>query len=288
MKPLQRLLMIIILPVNFVTYDVISQVKPYEIPLWQQGAPGFEDKKNEPEQAKDWWVKNIHNPSITVYLPPEGTANGTSVIVCPGGGHNALVFNSEGHDAAIYLNSLGITAFVLKYRLAREENSPYELDIHPRQDALRALRLVRSKAEDWKLNPNKVGMLGFSAGGEVVAMVAYESGIGDPDAEDHIDTFTAQPDFQILIYPGPLGIPESVSADAPPVFVLAANDDECCVAPALEIMHKYMMAGASVEGHFYASGGHGFNMGYSTDLLTVKNWPSRMKEWLEDYIIANK
>lgn len=152
---------------------------------------------------------------------------------------------------------------------------------------MRALRLVRSKAKDWELVLGKVGMPGFSAGGEVVAMVAYESGEGNPDADDPVERLSGKPDFQMLIYPGPLRVPESVASNAPPAFVLAAHDDECCVAPAIAIMQKYIEGAASVEGHFYASGGHGFNMGYRTDLLTVKNWPSRMKEWLEDYIIED-
>jgi acetyl esterase/lipase len=98
------------------------------IPLWKNGAPGFENKKNEPEEAKDYWVKNINNPSITVFFPPPEIANGTAVLICPGGGFRLLVFKSEGLDPAKYLNKLGITAIILKYRLPREPNSPYSLD----------------------------------------------------------------------------------------------------------------------------------------------------------------
>lgn len=271
--------------VLFISFKSYSQGKGLQIPLWENGAPGFEERKDEPEQAKDWWVKNIHNPSITVYFPPTEIANGTAVIICPGGGHRELVFNAEGRDAAVFLNKLGVTAIVLKYRLAREENSPYKLDVHPKQDASRAMRLVRSKAQDWDLNSDKIGMLGFSAGGEVVAMVAYESGEGDPDAEDPIDRLNGRPDFQMLVYPGPLGIPDAVPAGSPPAFLLAANDDECCVAPALDLMQKYTVAKIPVEAHFYASGGHGFNMGYRSDLKTIQAWPGRLADWLSDYII---
>src|SRR3984957_10859582 len=94
------------------------------LPLWKNGAPGFENRKNEPEEAKDYWVKNIHNPSITVYFPPADSANGTAVLICPGGGHRLLVYKAEGVDPAKYLNKLGIVAVILKYRLAREPNSP--------------------------------------------------------------------------------------------------------------------------------------------------------------------
>ena len=155
-----------------VSFNAISQTTPEQIALWPNGAPGFEHLKNEPEEAKDWWVKNIHNPSVTVYYPEKGKANGTAVLVCPGGGHRALVYNSEGRDAAEYLTSLGITAFVLKYRLAREENSPYKLEVHAKEDAYRAMRLIRHRANEFGIDPAKVGIFGFSAGGEVVSWVA--------------------------------------------------------------------------------------------------------------------
>src|SRR5690349_16164095 len=162
----------------FIAPVVFAQT-PRVIYLWEHGAPGFEKLKDEPEQAKDWWVKHINNPSIVVYQAPKEIANGTAVLIAPGGGHKALVFNSEGVDAALFLNKLGITAAVLKYRLAREEGSPYSLDIHPRQDAYRAMRLLRSRGKELGIDINKIGMMGFSAGGEVVASIAYATGEGD-------------------------------------------------------------------------------------------------------------
>ena len=150
-----------------------SQEKGLKISLWENGAPGFENRKDEPEQAKDWWVRNIHNPSITAYFPEK--PNGMAVLICPGGGHENLVFNSEGRDAAEYFTSIGVTAFVLKYRLAREVGSPYKLETHVKQDAERAMRLIRSKAAEFKLDPTRIGAMGFSAGGEVVALVAYNA-----------------------------------------------------------------------------------------------------------------
>ena len=113
---------------------MMAQEAARVIPIWPNGAPGFEARRNEPELAKDYWVRNIHNPSITVFLPPKGKANGTAVLICPGGGHRELVFNAEGVEPARYLNNLGVTAFVFKYRLARETNSPYSVENHPRED----------------------------------------------------------------------------------------------------------------------------------------------------------
>ena len=156
-----------------------AQDKKPVINLWSGGAPGFENRKNEPEEAKDWWVKNIHNPSLTVFLPPKEKADGSAVIICPGGGHRTLVYTAEGEDAAEYFNSLGVTAFVLKYRLFREENSPYTQE-HAMQDGRRAMRLVRQGAAQWNLDTNRIGLMGFSAGGELAGWVAFDSPKGEP------------------------------------------------------------------------------------------------------------
>jgi acetyl esterase/lipase len=259
-----------------------AQTKLIVIPLWPNGAPGFENRKDEPEQAKDYWVKNIHNPSVSVYFPDKAKANGAAVIICPGGGHRLLVYNAEGVEAAEYLNSIGVTAIVLKYRLAREENSPYKLDIHPQQDAYRAMRLVRSKAKEWNIDPNRIGMLGFSAGGEVVSLVAYGSGNGDQNATDPVDRINGKPNFQILIYPGPLGIPETVPSDAPQAFMLASNDDECCSLPIITLLPKYRAAKVPIEVHIFANGNHAFNMGNRSEFISLKTWPQRMADWMSD------
>jgi acetyl esterase/lipase len=259
-----------------------AQDTPRVVHLWPNGAPGYEARRNEPEEAKDYWVKNIQNPSITVYLPPKEKATGTAVIICPGGGHRLLVYNAEGRDAALFLNSLGVAAFVLKYRLCREEHSPYSLEKEVRQDAYRAMRLVRSRAAEWNIDTARVGMLGFSAGGEVVAQVAYSPGRGDSAAPDPVDRGNGKPDFQMLVYPGPLGIPAIIPADAPPAFLIAANDDACCSISVVKLLEAYRDAKVSVEVHILAHGDHGFNMGYRSDLQSIKTWPQRMADWLKD------
>ena len=197
------------------SHCLYAQADSLVIPLWKNGAPGFENKKNEPEEAKDYWVKNINNPSITVFFPPAGTSNGTAVLICPGGGFRLLVFQAEGVDPAKYFNKLGITAIVLKYRLPREPNSPYSLDKQPPEDAYRAMRLVRSYAKEWKIDTSRFGMMGFSAGGEVVDAIAFASGNGNPQAADPVDRLNGRPNFIIQVYPGPLFVPDVVPAGAP-------------------------------------------------------------------------
>lgn len=272
--------------VFFMSGWVMAQSDSLVIPLWKNGAPGFENRKNEPEEAKDYWVKNIHNPSITVFFPPAGKANGTAVVICPGGGHRLLVFKSEGVDPAHWLNSLGITAIVLKYRLPREPNSPYSLDIHLKQDALRAMRLVRSHAAEWKIDTAKLGIWGFSAGGEVVDAISFLPGAGDLQAADPVDRLSGRPDFIIQVYPGPLFVPDSVPRTAPPAFLIVADKDACCSGPVVSLLNRYRQSGASVEAHIIAHGDHAFNMGYRSNLESLKTWPTLLKYWLEDSQLA--
>lgn len=265
----------------------LAQQAVQEIPLWPGGAPGFQSRRNEPQLAKDYWVRNIHNPTLTVYLPPKEKATGAAVVICPGGGHRMLVFNAEGDEPAHYLASIGVAAFALKYRLGREEGSPYSIEKHAREDGQRAMRFVRSRAKEWNIDPARIGMMGFSAGGEVVSMVAFNSGEGDANAVDPVDRMSSRPSFVIMIYPGPLGIPDVIPRDAPPAFLAVANDDECCSPPIMKLLQKYRAAKVPVEAHIFARGGHGFNMGYRSPLATLKGWPQRMVDWMSDNYILN-
>lgn len=252
------------------------------VPLWTNGAPGFESRRNEPEQAKDWWVKNIHNPSLTVFLPPKEKANGTAVVIIPGGGHSQLVFGAEGTQPAKYLNGLGIACFVLKHRLAREANSPYKIEVHARQDMERAMRLVRARAIEWGVNPKRLGVLGFSAGGETAAFVSYADLPGETGAADPIDRQNARADFSMIVYPGPIGFPKTVPPDAPPAFMVCSWDDESHARVLEEILPQYRTAKVPIEMHLYAKGGHGYNMGERSKLSTIRGWPQRMADWLAD------
>lgn len=253
-----------------------------QVPLWPNGAPGFENKRNEPEQAKDYWVKNIHNPSITIYLPPKEKATGAAVVIFPGGGHRLLVFNAEGRDPARFLNSIGVAAFIVKYRLFREDSNLYSFEKEIRQDCYRAMRLVRSRAAEFNIDTARIGVMGFSAGGECAALVAYGSGAGDPEAKDPVDRINGRPNFQLLVYPGPLGVPDEVPHNAPPVFLIAANDDPCCAVPVVSLLERYRLAKVPVEAHILSGGDHGFNMGYRSNIKAVRAWPQLMANWLSD------
>jgi acetyl esterase/lipase len=251
------------------------------IPLWERGAPGFEQRKDEPEQAKDWWVKNIHNPSLTVFQPAQGKANGCALIVAPGGGLRELVFNAEGRQVADFLTPLGVTVFVLKYRLPGEPGSPYNTG-HVRQDALRAVRMVRSRAAEFGIDPKRIGMLGFSAGGYVMMMIAFDKDEGDAAAPDPVDRANGRPDFLAYVYPGGQ-VPATIPSDTPPSFLLCANDDEYgCDAVTLDLAMKLRAAKVPMELHMLAEGKHAFNMGDRSPLAAVHTWPQRLADWMGD------
>jgi acetyl esterase/lipase len=258
-----------------------SQDAPKVIHLWENGAPGFESRKDEPEQAQSYWVKNIHNPSITAFLPPKEIATGAAILVIPGGGHKELVFNAEGRDAGEFLAKQGVAAFALKYRLAGEPGSVYKVDIHAKADAYRAMRYIRSHATEWGIDPNRIGVMGFSAGGELASFVAYPSGDGDPAAPDPIDRVNGKPNFLIQIYPGGRGTPDVIPKDAPPAFLLVAQDDGAATG-LIRLLQKYHDAKVPVEAHIFAQGSHAFNMGDRSKLASIHTWPQRLADWLSD------
>lgn len=258
------------------------------VSLWPNGAPGSEARRHEAEVAQDYWVKNVQDPSIAVFLPPPEKATGAAVVVVPGGGHRLLVYRAEGEEPAEFLAGLGIAAFALKYRLAREEGSTYTIEGDARADVYRAIRTVRSRAAEWHVDPARVGVMGFSAGGELAGLVAFASGAGDAQARDPVDRLSGRPDFAIFVYPGPLAVPASFPSNAPPAFLVAASDDPCCAVPTLTLLQQYRDAGVPVEAHVPAKGGHGFNMGQRSQLRSVNTWPQRLADWLLDSGLARK
>jgi endo-1,4-beta-xylanase len=259
--------------------------QPEVIPLWSNGAPGFENRKDEPEVKNtrangEYNVTSIHNPSLTVYLPPKEKATGAAVVLAPGGGHRELWVLHEGVNEARWLNEHGIAAFVLKYRLAREKGSPYKIAEHALADGQRALRLVRTRAREWGIDPHRVGMMGFSAGGEVTALVASHGDPGKPDATDPIEHESSRPDFQALIYSGPQGIiRQTPTKEVPPTFIVVGDQDNA----ALWLTNYYLAlkkAGVSAELHVYAKVPHGFGFRGLDHHRPVTSWLDRFVEFL--------
>ena len=256
----------------------------FVIPLWEGGAPGFESRKDEPEKNENGTITNIHFPTLTAFLPAREKANGIAIIVVPGGGLAKLGFQNGGVEPAQFLCERGYAAFVLKYRLPREVGLPYKIEEHLPQDGQRAVRLVRSKASEFGIDPEKVGMLGFSAGGEVVSITSYKSGAGATNAADPIDRLNGKPNFQMLVYPGPVGIPSKLPKDAPPAFMLIAADDPH-TSVLLNLMQRFREVGVDYEAHIYARGGHGFGMGKRAKSESIQHWPDRMLDWLNDEVL---
>jgi endo-1,4-beta-xylanase len=260
-----------------------------EIRLWPNGAPGSAGKTAaevvEPPNQDHGYLKvtGVHQPSLTVYLPPAGKASGAAMIIAPGGGHAFLNFDQEGTYVAAYLNSIGVAAFVLKYRLAREPGSTYKVEEHALADAQRAIRLLRARAAEWNLNPSRIGIMGFSAGGEVAALAATRFDAGKPDAADPVDRQSSRPDFDALIYPGIRANTYTIPKDMPVTFMLCADNDR---GPSTALSALYPMlkaAGIQTEVHVYATGGHGFGINPNTKNPSpaATSWQLRLGDWLK-------
>lgn len=258
------------------------------VPLWPQGAPGSEARKNEPEKiVANGAVSNVHFPTLTVYLPPKDKATGAAVVIAPGGGHRFHSIPHEGYNVGQWLADHGVAGFVLKYRLARDDANPadkpqpYTIEGTALADAQRAIRLIRSRAKEWGINPAAVGILGFSAGGEVAAFASMRPEPGKPDATDPIERENSRPDFQALIYPGQSGkiIP---AAGHPPAFLAAGFKDRPDISEGLpKVYLLFKAAGVPADLHMYASAGHGFGLRDSNKTPSGA-WPQRFHEWLVD------
>jgi len=250
---------------------------PTVVDIWPANAPGL-SKRNEPEIAKDYWVRNVHNPSLTIYRPKR--QNGAAVIVIPGGGHKLIVWTSEGVNVAQALNRYGLTAFVLKYRLAQEEGSTTTVD-DAANDVRRSIRWVRAHAQDYGIDPHRIGIMGFSAGGELVSLVADNRPAKSLPALDAIDDQSDRADFQVLVFPGPQGVPGNDVTNAPPAFITAGTLDDCCATPAVQLYEQLRSGHRDAELHMYAGAGHAFNLDESKR-ISIIHWPDRLADWLAD------
>ncbi|MBI1320631.1 MAG: alpha/beta hydrolase fold domain-containing protein [Candidatus Hydrogenedens sp.] len=258
-----------------------------EIPLWPDGAP---EAKGE---------ARIHQPSITYYLPEH--SSGTGVVVCPGGGYGGLAMDHEGEQIAQWLKSNGIAAFVLRYRHAPLYQHPV-----PRMDVRRAVRLVRSRAEEFGLNPERIGVLGFSAGGHLTATSGTQFEAGHPDAEDPVERVSSRPDFIAPIYPvitmqdpythagsrrnllgeepdpalvEQMSLETQVTADTPPAFIVSTTEDAAVpVQNALRFYEACVNAKVPATLHVFNTGRHGLGLG--PDDLPFHAWPGLFIEWI--------
>jgi endo-1,4-beta-xylanase len=255
-----------------------------EIRLWPNGALGSEGV-TAPEVFKgDVGLPTnftvVHYPSIYVFLLPQEKATGVGVVVAPGGGHSQLVMEKEGWEIADFLNRNGIAAFVLKYRLARAPGSHYTVEGDALADAARAIRTVRSRAGEWGVDPARIGIMGFSAGGEMAALMETRFDARNPNASDPIDRAGSRPDFALVVYPGYPPGTITVPKDAPPTFLVCADDDRSHVVTTVNLYLDLEKQGVPAEMHIYGSGGHGFGL---RSKLPVGNWPDRLLDWMRDH-----
>jgi len=257
-----------------------------EIRLWQNGAPG-----SEGETASEVFESTagsklpkrftvVHYPSIYVFLAPPEKANGMAMVVAPGGGHSQIVIDKEGWDIADWLNRNGIAAFVLKYRLARAPGSHYTVDREALADSARAVRTVRSRAAEWGIDSARIGFMGFSAGGELAALIETRFDAGNANASDAIERASSRPDFAAAIYPGFKPGSIIVPKDAPPTFLMCTDEDRAHVVTTVNLYLDLEKQGIPTEMHIYASGAHGVGMRPSH--LPVATWPDRLRDWMVD------
>ena len=266
-------------------WAVASAGQPQTVLLWPGGAPGSAGKHTA-ESVRlsgqgEHIISNVHAPSILVTLPAPDKSSGAAVIVMPGGGHAELWMDHEGYNVAAYLAGHGIAVFILKYRLARMPGSTYTVERDSLADAGRAIRLVRSRASEWHIDPDRVGVLGFSAGGELAALAATRYDEGVRGATDPVERQSSRPDFQALLYPA---IPKDMrlTKSTPPAFLLGGSDDKPAISQGLALLYvEFRRAGVPAELHLYDGVGHGFGL-RSSNSGPVAAWPGRLLDWLQE------
>lgn len=287
----------------------------YRLPLYQ-GAPPNSTPTAAKEQVENrdiMWITRVQDPDIAVFLPTKRFATGQAVVICPGGGYGGLAYDLEGTDIARYLNSMGVAGVVLKYRLPSTDGS-IEPHKTPLLDAKRAMRLTRANAARWNIDPARVGVMGFSAGGHLAATLGTHFDAGDPSSADAVERQSSRPDFMILMYPvisftdsvthagsrraligadPPQDLVTFYSAelqvrdDGPPTFLVHANDDtgvpiENTILMYQALRRKHIPA----ELHVLSEGGHGFGLGLSN--RHVGQWTESLRLWLQSLNAARK
>ncbi|MCK5907364.1 MAG: alpha/beta hydrolase [Flavobacteriales bacterium] len=278
------------------------------IPLWTGKIPNHQDSDEVEKQEKGdvYWIEKVQKPTLEIYLPSKKNATGKAVVICPGGGYQALAYDSEGTEIAKWLNSKGIAAFVLKYRLP---NSKSVIIGHkaPLQDAQRAIRLVRYNSEKWNISKNQIGIMGFSAGGHLAATLGTHYNVDEDYLTSAIDSISARPDFMVLAYPVITMKPNythigsknnllgsnpkrelidfysnelHVNKNTPPTFIVHTTDDKgVSVMNSVLFYQALVKEGIYSEMHIYAKGEHGFDLAIGQEHL--QTWTDLLSEWIE-------
>ncbi len=258
--------------------------------LWPGAVPGESGPKHDPVQTPNTKgnvirLTDVTNPMLIVFRPEPAVKNGAAVIVCPGGGYHILAIDKEGYEIAAWLNELGFTAFVLQYRVPGKQAEAL-------MDVQRAVRVARGNTSGWGLDPHRIGVMGFSAGGSLAARIStrYNDRLYQP--VDAMDSVNSRPDFAVLIYPAYLDQGENrsltpelkITGDTPPMFIFAAADDRSCGNSALVMAGALRDAGVSIELHMLPGGGHGY--GLRKGNVAAETWPPLVEVWLT-HIIQN-
>ncbi len=276
--------------------SVATAAEPWKtVNVWPAKAPG--ETKDLPPEANTWKdtdkpvggkpiikLANVSTPTVAIYKPAKEKDTGAAVVICPGGGHTILAFDHEGTEVAQWLNTLGVTGIVLKYRVpARNPDKRWEAAV---QDAQRAVRLARANAKDWGIDPKRIGIFGFSAGGETAGLTAILHKESQYKAIDTLDETSARPDFAVLVYPGGLLDKDNKlkpvvapTKETPPMFLAHSFDDPVDVRNSLLLAGELKAAGVGCELHIYATGGHGWGMRDTGH--PCNTWTARCAEWME-------
>ncbi len=291
MRTIALYFVILLLTLPQVTFSASSYVPHNSIPIWPALAPG--EKTSHPgiqqpfrkgEHPPVLRIHDITQPRLQIFLP-HGKSTKTGILILPGGGYGKVVTNKEGSEAAQWLNDLGIAAFVLSYRTSLpQDNRPW---FRPLQDSQRALRLIRSNANKWNLKRDQIGLLGFSAGGQLAAIHMADQFPTSYDLADKVDTINHLPDFVLLVYPWNTTGPSSsslkeeiqFSKPAPPTFIVHTDDDRSTSLGSLAIYSTLKGLGTPTELHVYENGGHGYGM-RTVAGSNIGTWPMRAAEWL--------
>jgi acetyl esterase/lipase len=292
---------------NFTGYFLNAQDT---LRLWNENMPYSNGTIGQEEFTDQGHVRNIQDPTITVYLPEESKNTGAAVVICPGGGYWLLAIKHEGHDIARWLNTIGVAGIVLKNRLPTSENITDSSEV-ALADAQRAVRMTRYHAAEWGIDPTKIGIMGFSAGGHLASTAGTHFDRGLAESVDSVQKVSCRPDFMILMYPvismsepfmhsgsakNLIGANPSeeqklrfsnekqVNADTPPTILIHSSDDKAVpVANSIVFFQALNAHGVSAELHIYNSGAHGYGLGRK-DGSSHNLWPATCEAWLKDMV----